>query len=306
MGEVTPASALVVTGLGGARVIDADIADLERAWRGAIAPALAPATRPAPQGIAAVAPGKRVLILHANGSNRDHDAALAVELAGGLPEIVHVHQLRTGARRLADYHMLILPGGFSYGDDLGAGVLWALDLRERLGDALYDFVAAGRPVLGICNGFQALMKAGFFEAGVSETGERAITLTYNERRQFECRWVLLEPDPSSVSIFTRGLREPIFCPIAHGEGRLMTRDDKTLRGLATGGRIALRYQGEGYPHNPNGSAGGIAGLSNAPGNVLGLMPHPENHIFPWQHPRWHRGETGLGGLGLFANGLRNA
>ncbi len=86
----------------------------------------------------------------------------------------------------------------------------------------------------------------------------------------------------------------------------MTRDDDTLRGLAPRGMIAIRYRGEGYPHNPNGSVGGIAGLSNAQGNVLGLMPHPENHIFPWQHPRWHRGETGLGGLGLFANGLRNS
>jgi phosphoribosylformylglycinamidine synthase len=310
IGEVVAESAMIVTGLGGGRVIGADIADLERAWRGAIAPTLPPTPRPsaerAPPSVPSVMPGKRVLILHANGSNRDHDAALAIELAGGQPEIVHVNQLRAGTRRLADFHMLILPGGFSYGDDLGAGVLWALDLRERLGDALREFVAAGRPVLGICNGFQALMKAGFFEAGLIETGQRAITLTYNERRRFECRWVMLDPDPSSASIFTRGLREPIYCPIAHGEGRLMTRDDETLRGLSARGRIALRYQGEGYPHNPNGSAGGIAGLSNAQGNVLGLMPHPENHIFPWQHPRWRRGETGLRGLGLFTNGLRNA
>ncbi|HQZ52310.1 MAG TPA: phosphoribosylformylglycinamidine synthase subunit PurL [Thermoflexales bacterium] len=310
IGDVASASTLTVTGLGGAKVIDADIARLELAWRGAIAPDPPVAARPAPAraplSLPSVTPGKRVLILHANGSNRDHDAALAVELAGGLPEIVHVNQVRARSRMLADYHMLILPGGFSYGDDLGAGVLWALDLRERLGESLQAFVAAGRPVLGICNGFQALIKAGLFEAGVFAGGERAITLTYNERRRFECRWVMLEPEPGSVSVFTRGLGEPIYCPIAHGEGRLVTRDDETLHGLSARGMIALRYLGEDYPHNPNGSAGRIAGLSNAQGNVLGLMPHPENNIFPWQHPRWHRGERGMGGLGLFSNGLRNA
>lgn len=310
IGSVTAASDLIVTGLGGAKVIDAGVARLEQAWRGAIAPEPPAAARPSPErgprSIPAVTPGKRVLILHANGSNRDHDAALAVELSGGLPEIVHVNQLRARSRALADYHMLILPGGFSYGDDLGAGVLWALDLRERLGESLQAFVAAGRPVLGICNGFQALIKAGLFEAAGGESGERAITLTYNERGRFECRWVMLEPEADSVSLFTRGLGEPIYCPIAHGEGRLMTRDDETLRGLSARGMIALRYLGDGYPHNPNGSAAGIAGLSNPQGNVLGLMPHPENHIFPWQHPRWHRGERGMGGLGLFSNGLRNA
>ncbi|MEO6060719.1 MAG: phosphoribosylformylglycinamidine synthase subunit PurL [Thermoflexales bacterium] len=315
IGDVTHSSTLVVTGQAGAIVIDADIPRLEQAWRGSIAPE-PPLVRPAPLeapriGSPAIPSSKRVLILHANGSNRDHDAALAVELAGGLPEIVHVNQLRARARALADYHMLILPGGFSYGDDLGAGVLWALDLRERLGEALQAFVKAGRPVLGICNGFQALMKAGLFDAGLFDAGlfensGRAITLTYNERRHFECRWVMLEPDPDSVSVFTRGLREPIYCPIAHGEGRLMTRDEETLRLLSARGQVALRYLGEGYPHNPNGSAGGIAGLSNAQGNVLGLMPHPENHIFRWQHPRWHRGEAGQGGLSLFANGLRSA
>ena len=310
IGQVSRSGRLVVTGQTDAIVINADIARLEQAWRGAIAPQPASVKQRASDAPRLTAPnvssGKRVLILHANGSNRDHDAALAVELAGGLPEIAHVNQLRAGARTLADYHMLILPGGFSYGDDLGAGVLWALDLRQRLGESLRAFIAAGRPVLGICNGFQALMKAGFFEAEPPQNGERAITLTYNARGHFECRWVMLEPELDSVSVFTHGLREPIYCPIAHGEGRLMTRDDDTMRGLVSRGMIALRYLGDGYPHNPNGSAGGIAGLSNAQGNVLGLMPHPENHIFPWQHPRWHRGEAGLGGLSLFANGLRNA
>src|SRR5205085_8402587 len=122
---------------------------------------------------------KSVLILHANGSNRDHDAATAIELAGGVPEIVHVNQLFSGARNVLDYHMLVVPGGFAYGDDLGSGVLWALDLRARLGDALGRFVASGRPVLGICNGFQTLVKSGLLPGleGKATTSQRDTTLT---------------------------------------------------------------------------------------------------------------------------------
>ena len=245
---------------------------------------------------------KRVLILHASGSNRDHDAALAVTLAGGWPEIVHIHQIITGERRIDDAHMLIAPGGFSYGDAMGAGVLWALDLRERLGEAMGAFVASGRPVIGICNGFQALIKASVFE-GVG-VDERSATLTYNAREQFECRWVQLMPNPNSICLFTRGLEQPIDCPVAHGEGRFTVHDDQVLTTLERGGRIALTYAGVAYPHNPNGSAGNVAGICNAAGNVLGLMPHPENHIFPWQFPRWRRGERGGLGLALFANALR--
>jgi phosphoribosylformylglycinamidine synthase len=253
-----------------------------------------------------------VLILHANGTNRDREAALACELAGAQAEIVHVNQLFAGERRLRDYHMLVVPGGFSYGDDLGAGTLWALDLRQRLGDDVARFVASGRPVLGICNGFQALVKAGLLPGADWRPGrEQSVTLAPNAQAHFECRWVYLKPNSHSPCLFTTGLEELIYCPVAHGEGRIATGDDETLAALAADGLAALTYvdadgRPAGYPANPNGSAGGIAGLCNPAGNVLGLMPHPEDHIFPWHHPRWQRGEAGMVGLRLFANGVRYA
>lgn len=252
----------------------------------------------------------RVLILHARGTNRDGDAALACELAGGDPEIVTVHQLTHRERNLLDYSMLVIPGGFSFGDDLGAGVLWSMVLKEMLGDDLRRFVESGRPVLGICNGFQTLVKSGLlFDA--SDASQRSVTLTYNASAHFECRWVYLKPNPVSPSLFTRGLDTLIHCPVAHGEGRIAVSDAAALERLQSGNLIALSYvdaagnEAE-YPANPNGSALSIAALTNAAGNVLGLMPHPEDHIYPWQHPRWTRGEAGLTGLRLFENGIRNA
>ncbi|HEX9438581.1 MAG TPA: phosphoribosylformylglycinamidine synthase subunit PurQ, partial [Roseiflexaceae bacterium] len=335
IGAVTGTTRLRILGLDGQTLIDVEHAEMERAWGGAQPLTAAPttigeaATSP-PDPVAkaqnrslpsAVAMGEgpgvratspRVLILHATGANRDHDAALACGLAGGAPEIVHVNQLLSGERRLADYHMLVIPGGFSYGDDLGAGTLWALDLRWRLGDAVARFIADGRPVLGICNGFQTLVKAGFLPGAVWSPGhERPVTLTNNTSGHFECRWVALQPNPHSPCLFTAGLTEPIFCPVAHGEGRLVARDAATLRALWGDGLAALTYTAmdggpAAYPANPNGSDFGIAGLCNPAGNVLGLMPHPENHVFPWQHPRRHAGESGMIGLRLFENGITYA
>lgn len=282
-----------------------------------------------------------ILILHATGTNRDRDAAWACELAGGAPEIVHVNQLAAGERRLRDYRMLVLPGGFSYGDDLGAGKLWAVALRHRLGDELAAFVASGRPVLGICNGFQVLVKAGLLPAMKDELGmmndESQIpdssfitlrghsafspqaTLTRNDSARFECRWVYLEPQAGSPCVFTQGLAEPIYCPVAHGEGKFVARDEATLAAIEAQGLVALRYlrrrpdaaeaattDGAGYPWNPNGSQADIAGICNATGTVFGLMPHPEDHIIAQQHPRVHRSERGMSGLPLFANGVRYA
>jgi phosphoribosylformylglycinamidine synthase len=255
---------------------------------------------------------KKVLILHANGTNRDREAALACELAGGVPEIVHINQLSSGEKRLLDYHMLVIPGGFSYGDDMGAGVLWALDLHTRFGDDVARFVELGRPVLGICNGFQALVKAGLLPgAEYLRDGQRSVTLTYNERGRFECRWVYLKANPVNSSLFTAGLDDWIYCPVAHGEGRVVARDQVALDALVNDGLVALTYVNTDgsvaqYPENPNGSALGIAALTNQAGNVMGLMPHPEDHIFLWQHPRWRRHESGMSGLRLFINAIRNA
>ena len=266
-----------------------------------------------------------ILILHATGTNRDRDAAWACELAGGAPEIVHVNQVAAGERRLADYRMVVLPGGFSYGDDLGAGKLWAVALRYRLGDALDAFVAAGRPVLGICNGFQTLVKAGLLPGlnDASSTPDSSLilhrssfsqqtTLTRNDSAQFECRWVHLQPQPASPCVFTAGLDELIYCPVAHGEGKFVARDAATLDALEAQHLVALRYHAPGvtgpapYPANPNGSQAGIAGICNPTGTVFGLMPHPENHVVPGQHPHAARGAVGGLGLPLFVNGVRYA
>jgi len=250
-----------------------------------------------------------VLILHATGTNRDREAAWAVEQAGGRPAIVHVNELRARPAHLHDFAMLVLPGGFSYGDALGAGRLLATDLRWLFQDELGHFILSGKPVLGICNGFQALVKSGWLP-GPPQDGIQA-TLTRNASNRFECRWVWLEPDPQSPCIFTRGLVERIHCPVAHGEGRFIPRDDAVLEQLRAGRQIALTYVAASggpatYPDNPNGSTAGIAGICNEQGNVLGLMPHPEDHVIPEQHPRWARGERGGLGLALFASGLHYA
>jgi phosphoribosylformylglycinamidine synthase len=271
---------------------------------------------------------QKVLVLRAPGINRDEDAAAAVELAGGSPERVHVNQLVAGAARLADYGLLIIPGGFSYGDHLGAGKLLAVDLAHRLGEQLDAFVADGRPVIGICNGFQVLVKAGILPGtgdggwglGSSSSQPRSpnpyppsATLTDNASGRFECRWVRLAADPTSRCVFTQGLDRPIEVPVAHGEGRFVARDDAALAALRDRGQVALRYVAAGggpaaYPDNPNGSDDAIAGVCNLAGNVLGLMPHPEDAILPQQHPRWTREPARAegDGLALFRNALRYA
>lgn len=259
----------------------------------------------------------QVLILQATGTNRDPDAARAVELAGGRPVILHVNELRQKPARLHDFQMLILPGGFSYGDALGAGRLLASDLRWLFQDELARFVQVGKPVLGICNGFQALVKSGWLPGPPPPLGppceaggmQRGATLTRNESNRFECRWVWLEPDSTSPCVFTRGLADRIYCPVAHGEGRFIPCDGGLDR-LRVNHQIALTYtRADGgpasYPDNPNGSVAGIAGVCSERGNILGLMPHPENHIVPWQHPRWTRDQGGLG-LALFVQGVRYA
>ena len=250
----------------------------------------------------------RVLILQATGTNRDSDAAHAVEQAGGQPVILHVNELKENPTRLRDFQMFVLPGGFSYGDALGAGRLWAADVRWLFQDEMACFVAAGKPVLGICNGFQALVKSGWLPGPPGDV-PRA-TLTRNESNRFECRWVWLEPDPNGRCVFTRGLSERIYCPVAHGEGRFVPRDQAELDRLRANRQVALTYtRVDGgpvaYPDNPNGSVANMAGICNEQGNILGLMPHPEDHTVPWQHPRWTR-EQGNLGLVLFERGVKYA
>src|SRR5690554_6236623 len=148
----------------------------------------------------------RVMILHAPGTNRDRDAALACTLAGGAPEIVHINEILFGEREFAAYQMMVLPGGFSYGDDLGAGRLWATDLQFHLTDQMDAFVASGKPVLGICNGFQALVKAGYLPGWDGPSA----TLTFNAGGRFECRWVRLRAHMDSHCLFLQAMDEDIL------------------------------------------------------------------------------------------------
>jgi phosphoribosylformylglycinamidine synthase subunit PurQ / glutaminase len=251
----------------------------------------------------------QVLILQATGSNRDPDAAYAIEAAGGSPTIVHVNQLRAAPYRLAEAQMLVLPGGFSYGDALGAGRLWATDLRWLFQDALAAFIEAKKPVIGICNGFQALVKSGWLPG--PPDGSAQATLTRNLSNTFECRWVWLAPNRDSPCVFTRGLSSAIHCPVAHGEGRFVTRDAATLDELTAKGQIAVTYiKADGgsptYPDNPNGSVANIAGICNEQGNVFGLMPHPEDHVKSIQGPRRTRGDYEGLSLALFQRGIAYA
>lgn len=259
----------------------------------------------------------KALILQARGTNRDIDVAEALTLAGADPVGVPLNDLRARKANWNDFQMLVIPGGFSYADALGAGKLLALDLNSYFADEIAAFVASGKPVIGICNGFQALVKSGIL-AGESPSpyqgegrGEGA-TLTFNAQGHFECRWVNLAPI-SEKCIWTKNLSDLITCPIAHGEGNFQASNYSLISTLSSHDQIALTYahpdgspaKGE-YPENPNGSVLDIAGICNPAGNVLGLMPHLENHIHPHQHPQWTRGETSGSGLVLFENGVKYA
>jgi len=252
----------------------------------------------------------KALVLQARGSNRDLDVIEALTLAGANPVGVPLNELRTRTALFSSFQLLVIPGGFSYADALGAGKLLAIDLSSYFADEIASFVEAGKPVIGICNGFQALIKAGVFSRKNGNGSFPSMTLTFNAQGHFECRWVTIKP-VSQRCIWTQDLIDEIACPVAHGEGNYQVSSEQNPSDLEE--QIALTYtrsdgtpaNGE-YPANPNGSLLDIAGICNYQGNVMGLMPHPENHIYAWQHPCHTRGEVGKSGLKLFENGVRYA
>nr|BBH94197.1 hypothetical protein KTA_23960 [Thermogemmatispora argillosa] len=234
----------------------------------------------------------RALVLRAPGINCERETAYACRLAGFDTELVHINTLLREPERLLSYHFLVLPGGFSYGDDLGAGTLLAKNLTVHLGQQLQRFVEEGRPLLGICNGFQVLVRAGLLPHTDWSNFRQTASLTANSSGRFECRWISLVTE-SSRCIFTRGLYRPLELPVAHGEGRFVLADGEQLEELRRHEQIALLYDGDGYPANPNGSLANVAGLCNPAGNVLGLMPHPERYVRALQHPQQRSPADGL-------------
>ena len=248
----------------------------------------------------------RALILRAPGANCDQETQFAFEQAGALADRIHIRRLREQPKLLLQYQVLVIPGGFTYGDDVGAGKILACQLSHFLGEALRQFRARERLILGICNGFQAILKAGLLMPP-DEDGPLA-TLTHNECGKFEDRWIHLETT-SDRCPFLKGCHR-LYLPVAHGEGRFIVREPWILRGLEETGQVVLRYTSSDggdvrFPSNPNGSQGNVAGICDASGRVLGLMPHPERHVLPTQHPQWTR--QGLApegdGLRLFRNAV---
>jgi phosphoribosylformylglycinamidine synthase len=238
------------------------------------------------------APKPKALVLYGYGLNCDHETRFALERAGAEAVRVHTTDLLENPALLWDYHLLAIPGGFSWGDDHGAGVILALRLKLALGAALAEFIAAGRLVLGICNGFQVLVNLGLLPGLPRRRDERLAALLPNDCGNFRDDWVFLKVLPSP-SVFTRGL-DLLELPVRHGEGKFYAPPE-VLKEIKDRGQIALIYAdpegrpaGCRFPANPNGSLLDIAGLCDATGRVLGLMPHPEAHIFATQHPAWTR------------------
>ncbi len=232
----------------------------------------------------------KAIVLRAAGTNCDAETVRALELAGATCETLHLFRLLEDPARLANAQLLVIPGGFSYGDDVAAGRVFGLELRRALERELRAFVDRGGHVLGICNGFQVLVESGLFEPD-KDAHERTIALHQNASNQYECRWVTLESADCAAPWIVPGERIPT--PVAHAEGRFVVKDRAALERLVANRQVALRYVNPAggpadYPLNPNGAVDDIAGICDPTGRVFGLMPHPERNVAPHHHPRWTR------------------
>ncbi|MCP4450341.1 MAG: phosphoribosylformylglycinamidine synthase I [Planctomycetes bacterium] len=248
----------------------------------------------------------KAVVLRAAGINCDNETRHALALAGADVERIHINQLIQSPSLLDPVQILVFPGGFSYGDDVAAGTILANQVVHHLYDAIQAFLEKGKLVLGICNGFQVLVKTGILPG--FETRQSHVTITYNESDKFEDRWVHLKPKSDHCVFLEQG--RSLYLPIAHGEGKVVPRNDDVLTQLQSGHHVAFQYvdaQGEQgpYPINPNGSVQGIAGLTDKTGRVLGLMPHPERYVHPTHHPRWTRedADQACDGMTIFDNAV---
>ncbi len=251
-------------------------------------------------------PTPQVIVLRAPGTNCDVETAYAFEHCGAKAQRVHLFRVLERPEMLREFQILCVPGGFSYGDDVGAGAIFGAQLRSRLAGALREFLQADKLALGICNGFQVLMRAGILPGGSANwpprDGEQPeATLTWNDSGRYSARWVRLTAS-GSPCVFLKGI-DDIELPVAHAEGKIVVRSDSVLSGWRDRRQIALCYRPE---DNPNGSTADIAALCDPTGRVLGLMPHPERHIHATQHPQWTRRQIDLeegAGMKIFRNAV---
>lgn len=257
----------------------------------------------------------KVIVLRAAGTNCDMETAFAFESAGAKTELVHINRLISGERKLENHQILAIPGGFTYGDDIASGKILANEIKYKLKGALKRFIRSGKIIIGICNGFQVLVKAGLLPNLDGSFESIEATLSLNDSAKFEDRWVYLKNRSSGERrqercIWTKGIEDIIYLPVAHGEGKFIPKNDVVLKKLKEDGQIVFTYCDEkgdrgGYPCNPNGSIDNIAGICDKTGRVFGLMPHPERHICHSQHPYWTRlpKKTEGDGLKIFRNGV---
>jgi phosphoribosylformylglycinamidine synthase len=246
----------------------------------------------------------KVCVLRTAGTNCDKETAFAFTLAGATADLVHINNLVSGKIKLARYHILALPGGFSYGDDIASGKIFANELKYKLSGELKKFIQDGKLIIGICNGFQILVKSGLLPG--NDLLAQEASLIINDSGKFEDRWSHLRV-PKNNCVWAGNLPEVIYLPVAHGEGKFILQDKKMLERLKKNGQVVFQYcnaQGKltGYPDNPNGALENIAGISDATGRILGLMPHPERNTNLRQHPSWGANEAGIG-LQIFKNGV---
>jgi phosphoribosylformylglycinamidine synthase I len=250
----------------------------------------------------------KAVVLRAAGINCDVETVYALEMAGAETQALHINRIIEDKTLLKQFHILVFPGGFSYGDDVAAGKILANQVMHHLSEPVQKFIDDGKLVLGICNGFQVLVKVGILPG--NETGQKQpVTITYNDSGKFEDRWVYLAPQTKRC-VFVNAGRQ-IYLPIAHGEGKVVTKDTASIDKLKSDGYIAFKYVDQngkegGYPINPNGSVDSIAGLTDSTGRVLGLMPHPERHVRHTQHPQWSRLENKgeADGMTIFTNAVK--
>ncbi len=255
-----------------------------------------------------VSNGVNAIVLRAAGINCDMETEYALELAGAKAERVHINRIIESKDILEKYQIIVFPGGFSYGDDVAAGKILANQVIHHIYEPIQKFIDDGKLVLGICNGFQVLVKAGILP-GDSSSQQQEVSITYNDSGKFEDRWVYLAPQTEKCVFIEPGRQ--IYLPVAHAEGKVVTKDQQTLKKLKAEKQIAFKYVDENgnagkYPVNPNGSTDSIAGLTDSTGRILGLMPHPERHVRLTQHPHWSRlkDKTDGDGMTIFNNAVR--